>query len=58
MGISELAFSSEANIFFTASNDRSIKKWKIDFEAKTLEEISVLTLSDIDEQEYKENVDK
>ena len=50
MGISEFAFSGEAGVFFTCSNDRSIKKWKIDFEGKTIDEVSVLTLSDTDEQ--------
>ena len=58
MGISELAFAAEAGVFYTASNDRTIKKWKIDFEAKSIEELSVLTLSAVDEQQYKENVDK
>jgi WD40 repeat protein len=38
MGISELAWSSEAGVFYTSSNDRSIKKWKVDVEAKTIEE--------------------
>lgn len=58
MGISELAFSSEAGVFFTSSNDRSIKKWTLDTEAKTITESGIMTLADVDEQGYKENVDK
>lgn len=49
MGISEFAFAAEEGVFYTCSNDRSIKKWKIDFGAKSIDEVSLLTLSDVDE---------
>ena len=58
MGIIELAFSTEANVFYTASCDRSIKKWLLDSEAKTITEQSVLTISEADDKLYKDNVDK
>jgi hypothetical protein len=58
MGIIELAFSSEANVFFTASCDRSIKKWVIDVEAKTITEQSALNISEADDKILKDNVDK
>ena len=58
MGIVELSFSNEANVFYTASCDRSIKKWIIDFEAKTMTEQSVMTINEDDDKIYKDNVDK
>jgi len=58
MGINDFVFTSEPNEIVTCSSDRTAKVWKINFETKKLDEVRTLTLSETDNLELKENVDK
>jgi len=58
MGIQDLAFSKNENELITCSSDRSVKTWKLNLEAKTLEDGKVLQLPKADVDGIKDNVEK
>lgn len=58
MGINDFCFTENANEIVTCSSDRTVKVWRVNFETKALEEVRTLGLSEIDTEEFKDNVDK
>lgn len=58
MGIMDFVFTSSPNEVITCSNDRTAKVWTVNIEAKTVDMVRELVLSEDDLAAYKENVDK
>jgi len=58
MGIIDFCFNSNPWEIVTCSSDRTLKTWKLDLEAKSIELIGEMTLSDFDLNGYKENIEK
>jgi len=58
MGIIDMCIGENPWEITTCSNDRTLKTWKIDLEAKTIEQVKEYTLSDYDLTGYKENLEK
>lgn len=58
MGVTDLAFAEPQGSLLTSSSDRTVKKWKLDLAGKSLEEEKSFQVSEADEAQLKDNVDK
>lgn len=58
MGIIDMCFTGNPWEISTCSSDRTVRTFKIDLAAKTIEQVKEYTLSDFDLEGYKDNVDK
>lgn len=50
MGIQDFTYTNVPGEILTSSNDKTVKSWKVDLEAKTIEEAFVFNLSDKDNE--------
>ena len=58
MGINDFTFTNDPYEIVTCSSDRTAKVWRINLEAKKLDEVRTLELSSADNTELKDNVEK
>jgi len=58
MGIQDFCYTSAPGEILTSSNDRTVKSWKVDLEAKTISETFVFNLSDRDSETLTQNHEK
>lgn len=58
MGINDFCFTANPNEIITCSSDRSAKVWIVNFETKKLDEVTTHNLSEADDKEFTDNVDK